>query len=123
MTINNTEYDLDLLLQKHGPNVIDSARELRAATGVTLKDAMNIIDTYQKDGILPKTGSAEPRRSGHPADHWHGQNCSKAPPSASPFPVCYVLIRKEDRRLLTAFETLSRSPHALRHTPVHYGTV
>ncbi len=63
MTINNTEYDLDLLLQKHGPNVIDSARELRAATGVTLKDAMNIIDTYQKDGILPKTGSAEPDNS------------------------------------------------------------
>lgn len=63
MTINNIEYDLDKLLQKHGPNVAGAARELRIATGVTLKDAMNIIQTYQKDGIVPKSGSPETNES------------------------------------------------------------
>ncbi len=51
--INNTDYDLDSLLQRHSANSVEAARELRAATGVTLKEAMQILKNYEK-GILPK---------------------------------------------------------------------
>lgn len=63
MKINNIEYDLDELLQHHSANSVEAARELRAATGVTLKEAMKILKNYEK-GIMPN--SQQPKTQKRP---------------------------------------------------------
>lgn len=51
MRINNIEYDLNSLLKRHSANSVEAARELREATGITLKEAFEILEKYEK-GII-----------------------------------------------------------------------
>lgn len=60
MHINNIEYDLDSLLKRHKANSLEAARELREATGVTLKEAFEILEKYE-NGILDKNSDVETR--------------------------------------------------------------
>lgn len=59
MKINNVEYDLNELLQHHDARSAEAARQLRAATGVTLKEARKILTDYEK-GIMPNSRQTEP---------------------------------------------------------------
>lgn len=51
MRINNIEYDLGSLLKQHSANSVEAARKLREATGITLKEAFEILEKYEK-GII-----------------------------------------------------------------------
>lgn len=58
IVINNVEIDFEELLKHHGENSVEAIRELRAATGITLKEATKILDDYKK-GILIDTPQKE----------------------------------------------------------------
>ena len=48
MRINNIEYDIDSLFEHSNiNNSIEAARKLREATGITLKEAFDILEKYQ----------------------------------------------------------------------------
>lgn len=46
--INNIEYDLDYLLERHKSNTVEAARELHNATGITMKKAIELLEKYKK---------------------------------------------------------------------------
>lgn len=46
--INNIEYDLDYLLERHKSNTVEAARELHNATGITMKEAIELLEKYEK---------------------------------------------------------------------------
>ncbi len=46
--INNIEYDLDYLLERHKSNTVEAARELHNTTGITMKEAIELLEKYQK---------------------------------------------------------------------------